>query len=95
MADRCKRCTRFLDSEWGGSNTPQVGNGGELTAILGPNFNDADLVVSGSVSDFTNSQLGIVLRWTDDNNYYKAFINGANLTILRRQGRNAPMQSIP
>lgn len=64
----------------------QVGNGGELTAILGPNFNNADLLVSGSVSNFTNSQLGIVLRWTDDAHYYKAYIDGSNFILLRRQG---------
>jgi hypothetical protein len=27
--------------------------------------------------------LGIVLRWTDPNNWYKAFIDGQHLTILR------------
>ena len=71
----------------------QLGNGGELTAILGPSFNDADLLVSGSVSDFTNSQLGIVLRWTDDAHYYKAYIDGSTFTLLRRQGNLGPALS--
>jgi len=73
----------------------RIGNATELTAILGPNFNDADLLVSGSVSNFNNSQLGIVLRWKDDSNYYKAYIDGTNFIIIRRQGANAPALSMP
>jgi len=74
----------------------QGGNGGELTAILGPSFTDADLLVSGSLSDFTNSQLGLALRWTDDRHYYKAFIDGTNLNVLKRQNQvGLLLQRIP
>lgn len=60
------------------------------TAILGPVITNADVVVSGSISQFNNSQLGgAFLRWTDDAHYYKTYIDGSKLYILRRPAPGA------
>jgi len=39
---------------------------------------------TGSLSSFTNSNFGAVLRWTDGNNWYKAFIDGGSLFIQKK-----------
>ncbi len=40
--------------------------------------------MSGSVSSFSNANLGAVLRWTDTSNWYKAYIDGTNLIVQSR-----------
>ncbi len=58
---------------------------GTLNAILGPAISNIDVVVSGSTSQFGQQvNFGAVLRWTDGNNWYKAFIDGSNLVVLKR-----------
>lgn len=57
-----------------------------LQATLNVESSNAELLVSGSVSQFDakgNANLGVVLRWQDANNWYKALINGTNLQILK------------
>jgi hypothetical protein len=39
---------------------------------------------TGSLSSFSNSNFGDVLRWTDGNNWYKAFLDGASLIIQKK-----------
>ena len=57
---------------------------GVYNAILGPRVADADVVFSGSLSKFQpNDNIGAVLRWTDTNNLYKAYIDGSNLVLLK------------
>jgi hypothetical protein len=76
----------------------RVGQGSLLyTAILGPIITDADVVVSGSISQFNSSHLGVLLRWTDDTHYYKAYIDGKVLYLLRRPGPGASpvLASVP
>ena len=41
------------------------------SAVLGPQASDAEVYATGSISSFTNSNFGDVLRWTDDNDWYK------------------------
>jgi hypothetical protein len=66
-------------------NTGQIANGNtSYNAVLGPMAANADVVVSGSVSNFSNANLGAVLRWTDTTNWYKAYIDGKNLVIQSR-----------
>jgi len=36
------------------------------------------------MSSFNNTNMGAVLRWTDGNNWYKAYIDGANLVIQKK-----------
>jgi len=61
-------------------------NGGGITysAILGTSATDAQVLFTGSMSNFTDSNIGAVLRWTDANNWYKAFIDGTNLIIRKK-----------
>lgn len=62
----------------------QVANGnGIYDAILGPRITDAEIVVTGSLSHFGHSTLGAVLRWTDANNLYKAYLDGSQLILLK------------
>jgi streptogramin lyase len=68
-----------------------AGNSGRLTnsttsysAVLGPAAANADVVVSGSISSFANNNFGPVLRWTDGNNWYKAYIDGSSLIIQKK-----------
>jgi hypothetical protein len=66
-------------------NTGQISNGSGLyNALLGPVTTDADVLFSGSISAFTNTNLGAVLRWTDNNNWYRAYIDGTKLTVQKR-----------
>jgi hypothetical protein len=53
-------------------------------------------IFSGSVSHFTASNMGALLRWTDTNNMYKVFIDGANLIALKKvNGIVTELQSVP
>ena len=63
------------------------GNQGEqiYNALLGPASENVNLVVSGSVNLFRlNANFGVVLRWSDVNNWYKALIDGSYLVVLKR-----------
>ena len=63
----------------------QIANGhGVYDAIIGPMVTDAEIVFSSTLSHFGPSHLGVVLRWTDANNWYKAYIDGSQLILLKR-----------
>ncbi|SRR6266571_4195649 len=67
------------------ADTGQVANGqGFYNAILGPGETDAEILFYGSISSFKGMNLGAVLRWVDTNNWYKAFIDGNQLIILKK-----------
>jgi len=74
-----------------------VGNAsGIFDATLGPRASDSEVVFSGSVSRFSASNMGTLLRWTDANNLYKVFIDGTNLTALKKvNGVVTVLQSVP
>lgn len=61
-----------------------------ISAALGPAVADADVVVTGSISSFvtatagSNNELGPMLRWIDNSNFYKAGVDGANLRLFVR-----------
>ncbi len=64
-----------------------IANGpGIFDATLGPRTIDAEVAFSGSLSLFGegSSNIGSVLRWTDTNNWYKAFLDGTQLILLKR-----------
>ena len=69
-------------------NTGLIANTGSATysAVLGPTATDAEVYATGSISSFSNSNFGDVLRWTDGNNWYKAYIDGSNLVIQKKVG---------
>jgi len=65
-------------------NTGQLANGYTTnSAVLGPPTTNAQVLFSGSMSSFTNTNMGAVLRWTDGNNWYKSYIDGTNLVIQK------------
>jgi len=93
---------------WGGdANTSTAfsvsGNAGLVTnaggvsysAVLGPTTANAEVYATSSLSSFTFSNVGEVLRWTDGNNWYKAYIDGANLSIQKKvNGTTANLASV-
>ena len=61
-----------------------AGGQGALEALVGQPTENVDITVSGIVSQFGhNVNLGIVLRRTDANKWYKAYIDGNQLIILK------------
>jgi len=68
------------------NNRGNQGQGEQIyNALLGPASENVNLVVSGSVNLFRlNANFGVVLRWKDVNNWYKALIDGSDLVVLKR-----------
>ena len=67
------------------SASGQVSNiTGNFSAVLGTAATDAEVLFSGSVSSYTSTNLGAVLRWNDSKNFYRAFINKTSLVIQKR-----------
>jgi len=80
------------------SNTGLVTNTGGSTysAVLGPQAANAEVYATGFISSFSNSNFGDVLRWTDGNNWYKAYIDGTNLIIQKKvSGTTTILASTP
>jgi hypothetical protein len=67
------------------NNTGQASGGnGAYDAILGPSTSNAEVLFSGSLSNFNVTNIGAVLRWNDTINWYKAYIDGTNLVIQEK-----------
>ena len=48
------------------------------------------------MSSYTNNNLGAVLRWTDGNNWYKAYISGTTLVVQKKvSGATTILGSVP
>lgn len=79
------------------NNTGQVSNTATTySAILGPVATDAEVLLTGSMSNYTNNNLGAVLRWTDGNNWYKAYISGTSLIVQKKvAGATTILGSVP
>lgn len=63
-----------------------TGGQGVLQATLDVTSADAEILLSGAVSQFDENgdiNLGVVLRWQDTNNWYKALIDGSTLQLLK------------
>ncbi len=72
------------------------GNGNTFSAVLGPSAANAEALFTGSMSSFSNTNLGAVLRWTDGNNWYKAYIDGGNLVLQKKvNGSTTILKSVP
>ena len=57
---------------------------GAFNALLGPQRNNEDIVFSGSVNHFAqNVNIGAVMRWTDEGDWYKALIDGNHLALIK------------
>ena len=70
--------------------------GNSYSAVLGPSATDAEVYARGSISSFSKSNFGDVLRWTNGNNWYKAYIDGANLIVQKKvNGVATILASVP
>ena len=58
---------------------------GTFNAILGPVGSNVEVLASTSASHFGGIvNVGVVVRWTDSKNWYKALINGTQFVVLKR-----------
>src|SRR5207244_819910 len=79
-------------------NAGVVSNTGSssYSAVLGPTASNAEVYVTGSLSSYSSSNFGDVLRWTDGNNWYKAFIDGSSLYLQKKvSGATTILASVP
>jgi len=53
-------------------------------AIIGPRVSDAEVIAALSMSSFSDSNLGVVLRWNDATHWYKAYITGTTLVVEKK-----------
>ncbi len=78
--------------------TGQVAHGqGAFNALLGPSTDNIEVVTSGAVNHLgANANFGVVARWIDNNNFYKAYIDGTHLTLLKCvKGTISAVSSVP
>jgi hypothetical protein len=54
------------------------------SAILGTSATNEEVYATLSLSSFSNTNIGDLLRWTDGNNWYKAYIDGSHLYIQKK-----------
>ncbi|HEU0002755.1 MAG TPA: protein kinase, partial [Ktedonobacteraceae bacterium] len=74
-----------------------AGGNSLYTAVLGTPHNDFEVIVSAMLDSYSNSHIGVMLRYQDDNHYYKARIIGNALDIINRKDINTSptLGSIP
>ena len=53
------------------------------STILGPREVNSEVIFSGMVNNFQNTNLGAVLHWQDKNSWYKAYLDGTELILLK------------
>ena len=71
---------------------------GTLNALLGQPGTNMEVMMSGSLNQFNKGlvNLGAVLRWTDDQDWYKVLIDGTHITLLKRvNGATATLATKP
>jgi hypothetical protein len=77
----------------------QIANAaGTFNALLGQPAANLDVTMNGSINHFNNGKvnLGAVQRWADDRNWYKAFIDGTNIVMLKRvNGVTTTLATVP
>jgi hypothetical protein len=67
------------------SNVGQIKKGtSTYNAILGSSVVNAQVLFTGSLSNYSNTNIGAVVRFTDANNWYKAYLDGKNLVIQKK-----------
>lgn len=63
-----------------------AGGNSLYTALLGTKaYTDFEVIATAMLDTFNTSHIGVMLRYQDDNHYYKARITGTVLDILNRQ----------
>ncbi len=81
-----------------GSMGQIAGGQGTFNAIIGPTAPATDVSVSATTSRFDAGKvnIGAVVRWKDTNNWYKALIDGTQLSIIKHiNGIGKSLASIP
>jgi hypothetical protein len=74
------------------------GGSGFFDALLGVQRVNEEVDVTATVSRFdaTNINLGTVLHWVDAGNYYKAYIDGTNLILIKSiRGTKTRLAALP
>jgi streptogramin lyase len=67
------------------ANQGKIANGGgSYSAVLGATAANSEVVFTGSINSFSNNNFGAVLRWTDGNNWYKAYVDGSSLILQKK-----------
>lgn len=65
-------------------------------AVLGPREVNSEVIFSGMLNNFQNTSLGAVLHWQDKNNWYKAYLDGTELILLKNvAGVMTRLSSVP
>jgi subtilase family serine protease len=73
-----------------------AGSATSVSAVLGSQVANSEVIFSGLLSAFNGSNIGAVVRWIDGNNWYKGYIDGSNLIIQRKvNGTTSTLASIP
>ncbi len=72
-----------------GASGQIAGSGGQngqiYNALLGPASKNAEIVATASVNAFEPEvNFGVLLRWNDANNWYKALIDGSQLVVIKQ-----------
>jgi hypothetical protein len=59
-----------------------------VNALLGGAYNNEQVIGSMAINSFMlgEANVGVVLRWTDKDNWYKAYIDGSQFVILKSVG---------
>jgi streptogramin lyase len=83
-------------------NAGQIANvSGPMNAILGPSGADESVAFTGSLTSYSNTNMGAVVRWQDGNNWYKGYLTDTALILQKRVGgaytqlASAPHLSFP
>ncbi len=59
-------------------------NSSLYTAVLGSAHPDAEVLVTAMIDTFNNSHIGAILRYHDDNHYYKVLLDQNGMHFLKR-----------
>ncbi len=72
------------------NNFGQISNGSGISnGVLGPsNLTDSQVIATVQVGSFTNTDIGVLLRYKDNDNWYKAYFDGSNFLIRRMLSDN-------
>jgi virginiamycin B lyase len=70
----------------GGTGRVGATGGSSYNAVLGPSATATDVVVTGAITSYASSNFGAVARWSDGNNWYKAYADPTGLVIQKKVG---------
>jgi hypothetical protein len=74
------------------------GRAGFFDALLGPPVSNEEVLASVSASRFAGGlvNFGVVVRWSDPNDYYKAYLDGRALVFMKRlAGTSTVLATVP